>query len=224
MRKISRTYGVKGTIRKVLAVVFFACLTTGPAMAEKVHLIAFGDSLTAGYGLPEKEGFVPVLRAWMGARGEEVEIVNAGVSGDTTTGGLARLDWALNERAQGIIIELGANDMLRGVDPGVARENLRKMLETARARDLEVLLVGMPVAANYGPDYQAAFEAIWPDLAREFDVALYRDFFAGLGEGQAEALRFMQGDGIHPNSEGVRRIVNAIGPEVRALVARIREQ
>ncbi|MCF3593626.1 arylesterase [Rhodobacteraceae bacterium LMO-12] len=227
MIKISRTYGVKRMMRKTLAVVFFACLLVGQTAAEareKVQLVALGDSLTAGYGLREEEGFVPVLRAWMAAQGEDVEIINAGVSGDTTSGGLERFDWALSDETQGIIIELGANDMLRGVDPGVARENLRKMVEMAQARGLEVLLVGMPVAGNYGSEYKMAFETIWPDLAREFDVALYSDFFAGLGEGQVEVLRFMQDDGIHPNAEGVRRIVSGIGPEVRALVARIRAQ
>ncbi len=225
MRNISRTYGVKLAMRKALAAVFFALLLAGQAAAgtaEKVRLIAFGDSLTAGYGLPEEEGFVPVMRAWMAAQGEAVEIVNAGVSGDTTSGGLARLDWTLSEAAQGIIIELGGNDILRGVDPSVARENLTQMVETARARGLEILLVGVPVAANYGPDYKAEFEAIWPDLAEEYGAALYRDFFAGLGQDRAEMRRFMQADGIHPNAEGVERIVRAIGPDLRALVARIR--
>ena len=224
MRKISRTYGVGSRIRKAVWGVFFAALMVGQAAAEKVHLIAFGDSLTAGYGLLDNEGFVPVLRDWMAERGEDVRIVNAGVSGDTTSGGLARLDWALTPELQGIILELGANDMLRGVAPEVAGDNLRQMVEIARARGLEVLLVGVPVAANYGQEYQRAFTAIWPDLAEEFGVALYADFFAGLGDSHAEVLRYMQEDGIHPNAEGVKRIVEGIGPEVQAMVARIREQ
>jgi acyl-CoA thioesterase-1 len=215
---------VKRTIRKALLGLFFLCAAAGQAAAEKVHLIAFGDSLTAGYGLMDHEGFVPVLRAWMAKQGEDVRIVNAGLSGDTTSGGLARLDWALSEELQGIILELGANDMLRGIDPDVARENLRKMVDLAQSRGLEVLIVGMPVAANYGPQYKAEFEAIWPDLAGEFGVAHYPNFFAGLGENQTELLHFMQGDGIHPNAEGVVRIVDKIGPQVQAMVARIRAQ
>jgi len=209
-------------ISKALLGVFLILTLAGQAVAEKVHLVAFGDSLTVGYGLSEADGFVPVLRAWMAAQGEDVQIDNAGVSGDTTTGGLARLDWALSEGAQGIIIEMGANDMLRGVDPAVARRNLDAMLQRVAARGLDVLLVGMPVAANYGADYKAEFEAIWPDLAERWGVTLYPNYFAGLGESQIDILDDMQGDGIHPNAEGVEKIVDAIGPEVQAMVARIR--
>ena len=209
-------------ISKALLGVFLILTLAGQAVAEKVHLVAFGDSLTAGYGLSEADGFVPVLRAWMAAQGEDVQIDNAGVSGDTTTGGLARLDWALSEAAQGIIIEMGANDMLRGVDPTVARQNLDAMLQRVAARGLDVLLVGMPVAANYGADYKAEFEVIWPDLAERWGVTLYPNYFAGLGESQIDILDDMQGDGIHPNAEGVEKIVDAIGPEVQAMVARIR--
>ena len=211
-----------GVMRKALLGLFLLCAPVGQAAAEKVHLIAFGDSLTAGYGLLDDEGFVPVLRGWMAAQGEDVRIVNAGVSGDTTSGGLARLDWSLSDELQGIIIELGANDMLRGIDPEVARDNLRKMVEIAQARGLEILIVGMPVAANFGPEYKAEFEAIWPDLAEEFGVAYYPNFFAALGESQADLQRFMQRDGIHPNADGVQRIVGEFGPEVQAMVARIR--
>ena len=215
-------YGVwRAAGKAALAAILWLGLAVAAA-AEKVHLIAFGDSLTAGYGLMDDEGFVPVLRDWMAAQGEDVRIVQAGVSGETTAGGLARLDWALTDELQGIVLELGANDMLRGIDPGVARANLRAMLEICRDRGLEVLLVGTPVAANFGAGYKAEFEAIWPDLAGEYGVALYPDFFAALGDDPVAALDFMQGDGIHPDAEGVRRIVDGIGPEVQALVARIR--
>jgi len=193
-------------------------------MAEKVHLIAFGDSLTAGWGLLDHEGLVPVLRDWMLAEGDDVRIVLAGVSGETTAGGLARLEWALTPELQGIILTLGGNDILRGLDPADARTNLRAMLEICRERELEVLLVGVPVAANYGPEYKAAFEAIWPELAEEFGIALFPDILAPLGDSPGEVLEFMQDDGIHPNAVGVQRIVEAIGPEVRAMVARIREK
>lgn len=206
----------------MIGLILSLLLAAAPAAAETVRLIAFGDSLTAGYGLPEGDGLVPQLRAWMAARGEEVEIVQAGVSGDTTAGGRARLDWALTGDVQGIVLELGGNDVLRGLPPAEARANLAAMIETAHAKGLEVLLVGVPVAANYGPDYQADFRAIWPDLAAQYGTLLYPDLLAALGADPAEAVRFLQDDGIHPNAEGVHLIVADFGPKVAALVARIR--
>lgn len=222
MRMYSVTYGGFSAIRKAAVAMILLFSLAGASMAETVRILAFGDSLTAGYGLEASQGLVPVLQEFLDAKGANVTIVQGGVSGDTTTGGLARLDWALSDNVQGIILELGANDMLRGSPPEVARANLSKMIEIARARGLEVLLVGMPVAANYGPDYKAAFETIWPDLAKKYEVTLYPDFMAGLGETPSEALTYMQGDGIHPNAEGVRRIVAKMGPEVEALASRIR--
>ncbi|MDU8928953.1 arylesterase [Alisedimentitalea sp. MJ-SS2] len=218
----SLTYGVMVAARKAGLLAICAIFLAGQVAAEKVHLIAFGDSLTAGWGLLDHEGYVPVLRGWMESQGEDVRIVQGGVSGETTSGGLARLEWALSEELQGIIIGLGGNDILRGVDPGVARDNLRKMLEICREKKLEVLLVGMPVAANYGAAYKAEFEAIWPDLAKEFGVAYYANFLAPIQNSAADPLSFMQEDGIHPNAEGVQRIVLGIGPDVQAMVARIR--
>lgn len=220
----SVTYGGLAAMRKAWIGLIFMIFIAGGAAAENLRILAFGDSLTAGYGLEAGQGLVPVLQDWLDREGVAVEIVQGGVSGDTTSGGLARLDWVLSDPVQGIILELGANDMLRGVAPEVARANLAKMIETAQARGLEVLLVGMPVAANYGADYKAAFEAIWPDLAGQYGVTLYPDFMAGLGDTPTEALRLMQGDGIHPNAEGVKRIVARLGPEVRALAERIRAE
>lgn len=218
----SLTYGAVRAAGKAGLAAIFSFLLAGQAMAEKVHLMAFGDSLTAGWGLMDHEGYVPVLRGWLEDRGEDVRIVQAGVSGDTTSGGLARLEWVLSEELQGIIIGLGGNDILRGVDPGIARDNLRGMLEICRERGLEVLLVGMPVAGNYGADYKAEFEAIWPELAGEFGVGYYRNFMGPIIVEGADPLEFMQEDGIHPNADGVLRIVDGIGPEVQAMVGRIR--
>ncbi|MEZ5715052.1 MAG: arylesterase [Paracoccaceae bacterium] len=206
----------------MIGLILSVLLAVAPAAAEPVKLIAFGDSLTAGYGLAEGDGLVPQLRAWMAARGEVVEFVQAGVSGDTTAGGRARLDWALEAGVQGVVLELGGNDVLRGLPPEEARANLAAMIETAQAKGLEVLLVGVPVAANYGPDYQAAFRAIWPDLAAEHDTLIYPDLLAALGADPAQAVRYMQGDGLHPNAEGVRLIVEDFGPSVAALADRIR--
>lgn len=208
----------------MIGLILSLLLAAAPAAAETVRLIAVGDSLTAGYGLPEGDGLVPQLQAWMAAEGEDVEIVQAGVSGDTTAGGRARLDWALTGDVQGIVLELGGNDVLRGLPPAEARANLAAMIETAQAKGLDVLLVGVPVAANYGPDYQAAFRAIWPDLAADYGTLIYPDLLAALGADPARAVRFLQGDGIHPTAEGVRMIVADFGPSVQALVARIRAQ
>ncbi|UYV38977.1 arylesterase [Rhodobacteraceae bacterium D3-12] len=218
------TYGGLGAMRKAwIGLIFMIFLASGAA-ADKLRILAFGDSLTAGYGLESGQGLVPVLQTWLDAQGAEVEIVQGGVSGDTTSGGLARLDWVLSDAVQGIILELGANDMLRGVAPELARANLSKMIEIAQARELEVLLVAIPVAANFGADYKRDFEAIWPDLAEQYGVTLYPDFMAGLGETPTEALQHMQGDAIHPNAEGVKRIVERLGPQVRALAERIRAE
>jgi acyl-CoA thioesterase-1 len=193
------------------------------AQAEEVTLVALGDSLTQGYGLPEEAGFVPRMQTWLDENGAEVELINAGVSGDTTAGGLARVEWSLTPEVEGMIVALGGNDLLRGIDPVSSRANLRGILEAAQARGLPVLLVGLEATGNYGADYKAAFDAMYPDLAGEFGTLLAPDFFAGIrGEaGDPQAMRrFMQDDGIHPNAEGVARIVEALGPHVLKLVER----
>lgn len=197
--------------------VVIALALPGAAAAETLTVAALGDSLTQGYGLPAEEGLVPVLQAWLDEAGVDAEVVNAGVSGDTTAGGLARVDWTLTPEVDAMIVELGGNDMLRGIAPEVAEENLRGILKAAEAADVDVLLVGLQAPGNYGPDYKAEFEAIWPDLAAEFDAALHPDLFAPLrAEGDEESVRarYFQPDGIHPNADGVRLIVEALGPAV----------
>lgn len=207
-------------MRGKVAAVFLLVAT--PAMAEDVTVLAFGDSLTQGYGLPEAQGLVPQLDAWLAAKGVEVELVNAGVSGDTTAGGAARVDWSLTPEVDAMIVTLGGNDLLRGLDPAEARGNLRAILESARSRDVEVLLVGMKAPGNYGADYKSAFDSIYPDLAQEFGTLYFENFFAGLGqEDPAQARRYFQPDGIHPNATGVERIVEALGPSVVDLVQRV---
>ena len=216
-------YGARRLPRN-LALALFAFLAT-PALAE-VKILALGDSLTAGYGLPADQGFVPRLQAWLAANGApDVTILNAGVSGDTTAGGLARIDWALGDDPDAVIVELGANDLLRGLDPGAARQNLDAILTAIDKRGLPVLLAGVPVPPNYGEDYQAAFKAIYPDLAKKHDAILYRSFLAGMGKGRNmfEVMRLMQGDGLHPNAAGVEAIVEDIGPVVLELVAEARK-
>lgn len=194
----------------------------GPAYAESVTLVALGDSLTAGYGLSADQGLVPQLEAWLQANGVDAVVVNAGVSGDTTAGGLSRLEWSLTPETDALIVTLGGNDMLRGLPPEEARANLSGILAGAKAKGLPVLLVGMQAPGNYGVDYKTAFDAAYPDLAAEYGATLYPFFFQGLAAGNADpaALRaFMQDDGIHPNAEGVGRIVADLGPAVRDFLA-----
>lgn len=196
----------------------------GQAQAEPLTLVALGDSLTQGYGLPQGEGLVPQLQAWLDASGADVRVVNAGVSGDTTAGGRSRLDWALEPGTDALMVALGGNDLLRGIDPATSRANLDAILAEARARGLPVLLVGMEAPGNYGPDFKAAFDAMYPELAARHGALLVRSFFAPLLEGSNDpaALRpWMQPDGIHPNAEGVKRIVGSLGPAVMVLMSRV---
>lgn len=216
------TYGLSGGLSKALAGMLLL-LATGAA-ADRVNILALGDSLTQGYGLIEQEGFVPQLRDWLAERGYDVRIVNAGVSGDTTAGGLARVEWSLTPDIQAMIVALGGNDLLRGIDPAVSRDNIEGILKVAEERGLEVLLIGMQAPGNYGPDYKAAFDALYPELARTYDALYLENFFAGLmqdGEAPSDLRAFMQPDGIHPNATGVDRIVNVIGPKVEALIERV---
>ncbi|MGR3436362.1 MAG: arylesterase [Shimia sp.] len=194
---------------------------TGAASAEPVTIAALGDSLTQGFGLPEAEGFVPQLEAWLRAQGAEVEVINAGVSGDTTQGGLSRVAWTLTPEVDAMIVALGGNDLLRGLPPEISRANLDGILQAAEEKDVEVLLVGMQAPANYGPDYKQSFDTMYPDLAAQYDVSLYPSFFAAFGDGEvnpAEVAKYVQADGLHPSAEGVARIVEDMGPAVLALV------
>jgi acyl-CoA thioesterase-1 len=201
-----------------------ACTTPTGATAE-LRLLAFGDSLVQGYGLPEAEGFVPRLQAWLAANGApDVEVINAGVSGDTTAGGLARIAWALGDDVDGVIVVLGGNDMLRGIDPGLVRANLDGVLAEIEARGLPALVAAVPAIANYGEAYAAEFRAIYPEVAADHGAILYPSFFAGMGDGRspAEVLALMQPDGIHPSAAGVEMIVADMGPVVLQLVAEAR--
>jgi acyl-CoA thioesterase I len=198
----------------------------GAAQADEVVIAALGDSLTQGYGLPVEQGFVPQLQAWLTSQGADVRLINAGVSGDTTAGGRARVDWTLTPDVDGMIVALGGNDVLRGLPPEQARSNLSGILQTAQTADVEVLLIGMQAPGNYGADYKTDFEAIYPDLAEEYHSLYLNSFFAGLSAGgepvDPKALRdLFQADGIHPNAAGVKKVVARIGPEVLALIEKI---
>ena len=191
------------------------------ADAEPLTLLAFGDSLTQGYGLPPEQGFVPQLQAWLRAKGADVTVVNAGVSGDTTAGGAARIDWSLTPEVDAMILTLGGNDLLRGIDPAVAERNLDAILTATDAQGVPVLLVALEALGNFGPDYKRDFDAIYPDLAARHGAQLADNFFAALlapGTSQATLTTWMQPDGIHPNADGVARIVAALGPRVLTLL------
>ncbi len=196
-----------------------------PLTADEVVIAALGDSLTQGYGLVQEEGFVSQLEAWLRARGHDVRLMNAGVSGDTTAGGLARAAWTLTDEIHAMIVTLGGNDLLRAIPPETSRANLAGILDEAAAAGVEVLLVGMSAPGNYGPEYQQAFNAMYPELAAEYGTFYAENFFAGFG-GTAESdpggvLDLMQPDGIHPNANGVSAIVEALGPQVEALVVAV---
>lgn len=224
---LRRAYGVRRAPSNLAGAVLraTALALALPAAAHAVTIAALGDSLTQGYGLPEAEGFVPQLQAWLRANGApDAIVINAGVSGDTTAGGLARVDWTLTEDVEGVIVALGGNDLLRGIDPATSRANLDGILNAVVARDLPVLLAGLPAPANYGAEYQQAFDAMFPELAAEHGAILYPSFLSGLGGRDLASVRaLLQGDGIHPNAEGVRAIVAEMGPAVLDLIAAARD-
>lgn len=204
-------------MRKALVTLAALWLAAEGAAAQEVTVAALGDSLTQGYGLPPEEGFVAQLQDWLDARDAGVQLINAGVSGDTAAGGAARVGWTLTEDVDAMIVALGGNDMLRALDPEVTRGSLEKILEAAEAAEVEVLLIGMEAPGNYGPDYKAEFDAIFPELADDYGTLYLDSFFAGLmteGRDPAALRDFFQGDGIHPNAEGVARIIEAVGPKV----------
>lgn len=195
-----------------------------PLSAAPVTLLALGDSLTEGYGLPPEEGYVPQLQAWLKAHGTDAVILNAGVSGDTTAGGLSRADWSMTPDVQAVIVNLGGNDMLRGIAPTEARANLDAILAKITARGLPVALVSLRAPGNYGAAYKTEFDAIYGDLATQYGAVLIDNYFAPIADMSGTALdaTMMQSDGIHPNAAGVIKIVDRIGPIVQGLLAQVK--
>ncbi|MBV8096820.1 MAG: arylesterase [Acetobacteraceae bacterium] len=220
MASIGTAYGIRGVLRKARAGVLLFVLLGSVAQAAPVRLLVLGDSLAAGFGLPPGEGFEPKLAAALRAHGREVQIIDGAVSGDTTAGGRARLDWVLGESADAAIVELGANDGLRGTDPRATEANLRAILDTLAARHIPVLLSGMYAPPNLGPEYGRAFRQVFDDLGRRPGL-IYDPFFL---EGVAADPKWNQPDGIHPNAEGVQRIVSRLLPFVETLIAEARQE
>jgi acyl-CoA thioesterase I len=194
--------------------------TVAAAQTRPVKMVVLGDSLSAGLGLPASSAFPARLQKSLQAKGIAVDIINAGVSGDTTSGGRDRLDWSVPEGTEAVILELGANDALRGLDPRVTRAALTDILTRLKARRIAVLLCGMLAPPNYGSDYSARFNAIYPELAKSFGVPLYPFFL----EGVATDASLNQADGLHPTAEGVDMIVKNILPTVEAFLGTISGQ
>jgi len=195
-------------------------VSSGHAQERPVRIVTLGDSLTTGLGLPAHEAFPARLQAALKAKGVAAEIADAGVSGDTAANGLARLDWAVPDKTDGVIVALGANDMLRGIDPTVTRQALDDILRRLAERRVPVLLAGMRAAPNLGADFAKRFEAIYPELAAKHGALLH----PFLLEGVAAVAKLNQRDGIHPTAAGVERMVAGILPRVEDLVARIRQR
>jgi acyl-CoA thioesterase-1 len=191
-------------------------LQANRAAAATPVIVAFGDSLTAGLGLSEKDSFPAQLERALKARGQQVKVVNAGVSGDTAAAGLARLDWAMPDDASAVIVELGANDALQGLDPAATKATLEKIITELRARGLPILLAGMEAPPNLGKEYVEQFRALYADLAQRYDLILYPFFLDGVALDDNYTL----GDGMHPNAEGVARIVDGILPKVEELLVK----
>jgi len=203
-----------------VAVTFICAI--GPTRAapgeQPVKIVVLGDSISAGYGLPADAAFPAKLSAALKAKGEAATVVNAGVSGDTASGGLGRLDWSVPPGTDAVILELGANDALRGIDPALTKKALDAVLTKLAARHISVLLAGMKAPRNMGPDYVRAFDAIYPALASTHSVV----FYPFILDGVAADPKLNQGDGMHPNAAGVDVIVARILPQVETLMARAR--
>jgi acyl-CoA thioesterase I len=201
-------------VMPLLPTLFLAFLLAAafPASAAPLQIVALGDSLTAGFGLAQGEDFATRLEAALVQKGIDAKVVNAGVSGDTASAGAARLDWAVPDGTALVIVELGANDALRGIDPTVTRDALDRLLDRLKARNIAVLLVGMRAPPNLGAHYARSFDAIYPELARRHDVPLYPFFLDGV----AGEVELNQPDGIHPTAEGIEIIVERMLPTVTA--------
>ncbi|MGB0844900.1 MAG: arylesterase, partial [Alphaproteobacteria bacterium] len=197
-----------------LTLILSVCSYTSIVEAEAKKLLVFGDSLVAGYGLKAGKGFTDQLQNTLNAKGLNVDVVNAGISGDTTNGGVERLAWALFDQPDAVILELGANDALRGLPLADTESNLRTLLNELQSQSIPVLFVGMKASPSLGKEYQKQFDSIFPKLASEFGVLFYPFFL----EGVAANLNLNQEDGIHPNPEGVAKIINLMTPSILELL------
>jgi acyl-CoA thioesterase-1 len=202
------------SFKTLLSTVLLLIMAAGPALAAQVKILALGSSLTQGYGLPPGTEFTVQLQAALKRAGIDAVVTNAGVSGDTSAGGLARLDWSLADHPDAVILELGSNDMLRGVPPSETEKNLRAILDRLKGAHVKVLLTGMHAQRNLGQDYVQQFDPIYPRLAKDYNVLFYPFFLDGV----ALNPKLNQADGMHPNPAGVKVIVARMLPMVKKLV------
>ena len=221
-RRIASQLGQMVALAAVVNLCFGLFAHMAPSLAQNrtIKIVAFGDSLTAGYRLAPEQAFPVRLEAKLKARGHDVAVANAGVSGDTTAGGRVRIDWAVPDGTDAVILELGANDALRGLPADQARANLDAMITQLKAKGTEILLVGMRAPRNYGPEYTEAFDRIFPELAAKHGLLLYPFFLDGI----ALDTKLNLDDGIHPNARGVDVIVDGILPRTEELIARVKKK
>ena len=213
-----RARAVQHSRRAALSLVLAALLGRAEAADRPVRIVVLGDSLSAGFGLAAQDALPAKLQRALNAKGHAVEIANAGVSGDTAAGGLARLDWSVPEGTDAVILELGANDALRGSDPKATRAALDTIIRRLKERRIAVLLAGMLAPRNLGPDYAKAFDPIYPELAAAHDLV----FYPFIVEGVAGDPALNQADGIHPTAAGVDVMVSGMLPKAEELVARVK--
>lgn len=217
---LTTPYGVLQHISKSAVVIFL--LICQPAFAERPTVLALGDSLTQGYGLAQDDGFVPQLMQWLAEHDTPAHIINAGVSGDTTAGGLARVEWSLTEDVDAMIVALGSNDMLRGISPDDIYRNMESILQIGQQRGLRLMIIGVRASGNFGPIYKQDFDAIFPKLANVYHAEYAVHFFENLldpTQPSQPAIKYLQGDRMHPNKKGVRKAVETIGPIVQQLIS-----
>ncbi|MGA9795755.1 MAG: arylesterase [Rhizomicrobium sp.] len=205
----------RARFKLILAAVALACVWLAPATAAPVKILMIGTSLTQGYGLPPGTEIPAVLQAKLKAAGVDADVINAGVSGDTSAGGLARIDWSLADHPNAAVVELGSNDALRGIDPADTLKNLSAVLTKLKAAHVPVLLLGMRAPRNLGPEYAAQFDPMYAKLAAQYGALLYPFVLAGV----ALNPKLNQADGLHPNPAGVKIIVDRIFPDVQKLLS-----
>ena len=208
-------YGLFSVVSKTIILLFV--FSSFAHADNQIRILMLGDSLTQGYGLEEKKGLVPKLQNWLSTNNVEVLLINGGVSGDTTLGGFERLDWLLTPNINGVIVALGGNDLLRGFDPKFTKKNLQAIFKNLKSKGINSVIVGTISPINYGPQFKKEYDAIYPSLAREYNLFYIDSLFSPLIDKKTQeiSVNLLQADGIHPNEKGVEAIVNYIGPVMK---------
>ena len=208
-------YGFFSVVSKTIILLFV--FSSFAHADSQIRILMLGDSLTQGYGLEEKKGLVPKLQNWLSTNNVEVLLINGGVSGDTTLGGFERLDWLLTPNINGVVVALGGNDLLRGFDPKFTKKNLQAIFKNLKSKGINSVIVGTISPINYGPQFKKEYDAIYPSLAREYNLSYIDSLFSPLIDKKTQeiSVNLLQADGIHPNEKGVEAIVNYIGPVIK---------